>query len=124
MRIRISKPHDGSINSWLCENSLAEPIGQPMIAPCSNVEYLEFGMDADAFRVRTTGERPVLLGSSIDLHLESLRYNLFDDGGFGGQVPLSIGASDPEPSGQEQHIFQAHPKPEINLIAVMLGKKQ
>jgi len=53
--------------------------------------------------VRSTRKWPVLVGSSIRLHLQSLRYNLLDDGGFGRQVPLSIGASDPEPSGQEQH---------------------
>jgi hypothetical protein len=72
----------------------------------------------------STAERPVLLDGSIPLQQESFLDNLFDLGFFPGKVPLSVAAGYSEPSRQKQHGKSPQPKWAMNLIAVMLGRKQ
>src|SRR5271156_7134928 len=110
MWVRIGESHDRRGDARLCVDASSEPGRQCAIAPRSDVEYFELGAGADTFRVGPARERPPLLGGSICLRRENPLDDLVDDGGFIGQVPIGLAASDTEPSDQEQHDATPSPK--------------
>src|SRR5258708_30904763 len=74
-RIGVRKPHNRWIYARRRENPLREPHRQRTIPSDGNVKDFELASGADTLRVRTTAERPVLLGRTIRLHQE---YSLGD----------------------------------------------
>ncbi len=77
-------------------------------------------------------ERPVLLCRSIGLHQERFLGDRVNIGPFAGRIPVSFALGHSEPSGQGHYWkpparsrgLGGHPSLAMNLIAVMLGRKQ
>ena len=101
--IRVREPYESRIDARRGEHPPREPRRQPTVASDGNVEDFEFGARADALRMSSTTERPVLLGCRIRLHQENSFDDLLDVRLFPGGAPLSVAAGHSEPSSQEEH---------------------
>ena len=101
------------------------------IAPDGHVKHFELRPDTDALCVSSTAERPMLFGGSILLHQKELsrrflRCQIFP---WRGSAPrrCSVTPNHLVKNGMETLLDESHQrnsKLEMNLIAVMLGRKQ
>ena len=93
------------------------------VASGRDVKDFELGSGAGTLRVSSAAERPVLLDSRMRLHHENIFDDLLDAGLFRSEVALRVAAGHAEPARQNTWTMLS-PALAMNLIAVMLGRKQ